>query len=76
MYEEEFADGVTTEKIKLIGIYSSHKKAKKIIEKLKHVQGFNRFSEDDFYIDEYTLNDTHWNEGFVTWDGEAETWIE
>lgn len=62
--------------IKVIGIYSSYKKAKKVVKKYKKKQGFNRFPEECFSIDRYELNKNHWKEGFVTYDGSTGEWIE
>ncbi|CAB1075435.1 hypothetical protein D1AOALGA4SA_3255 [Olavius algarvensis Delta 1 endosymbiont] len=53
------------QKTKLIGVYSSRKKAENAIERLVLQPGFKDFP-DYFNIDEYVLNQDHWEEGFVT----------
>jgi hypothetical protein len=75
-YEMEISDDLKTEETKVIGIYSSHENAAKAKDKLKTVKGFNRFSDDCFYIDEYELDLDHWTGGFVTWDSSIDGWIE
>ena len=75
-YEQEVCEGVKVDETLIIGIYSSYEAAERVKEKFKVKQGFNRFPEDCFYIDEYELNVDHWTEGFITWDGEAGVWIE
>ena len=56
-------DGV--DEVKIIGIYSSKKKAEKVIEKYKVLPGFNKYM-DSFHIDEYPVDTDHWNEGFYS----------
>jgi hypothetical protein len=48
---------------KFIGVYSTKKKAKKAIKKLKKKIGFKQYKKY-FYIDKYPINKTHWIEGF------------
>lgn len=55
---------VDEEDVKIIGIYTNVKRAKKTIEKYKLKPGFKR-SKRGFYIDEYILNKDNWVEGFV-----------
>lgn len=55
------------EETKIIGIYSTRKKAEETIEKFKGVTGFKDYP-DSFYIDEYELDEDNWVEGFVTMD--------
>lgn len=52
------------EETKLIGVYSSKDKAEKTIEKLSKQPGFKDFP-NYFYIDEYGIDQDHWEEGFV-----------
>jgi len=54
------------EDIKLIGIYSSHKKAELAVERLKNKPGFIDFP-DNFQIFDSVLNRDDWCEGFITW---------
>lgn len=75
-YEYEVYEDIKTSETIIIGIYNSQEKAEEVKSKFKIKQGFNRFSEDCFYIDEYELDKDHWIEGFVTWDSETQRWIE
>jgi len=56
----EFED---CDETKFIGVFSSEKKAKKAIKKLKKQVGFNQYKKD-FYVDKYPINKLHWTEGF------------
>jgi hypothetical protein len=49
---------------KMIGIYSSGHVAELAIERLRSLPGFAS-KPDDFYIDEYQVDQDHWTEGFV-----------
>ncbi len=51
------------EDVKIIGIYSSEKVAKKIVKKYKKIKGFKDYPKF-FYIDEYTIDKDQWIEGF------------
>lgn len=53
------------EDIKLIGIYSSRENAGAAIERLKLQPGFCDTPEG-FHIDEYSIDEDHWAEGYVT----------
>lgn len=53
------------EEVKVIGIYSSRKKAKLAKERMKKKIGFIDFP-DDFQIVEDVLNRDGWVDGFVT----------
>lgn len=53
------------EEVKFVGVYSSLEKAQQAIERLRLLPGFMEKPEG-FNIDEYTLNQDHWTEGFVT----------
>jgi len=75
-FEYEICEDVKTDETKIIGIYSSEEKAEEVKEQFKTIKGFSRFSEECFFIDEYQLDQNHWVEGFITWDGENENWIE
>jgi len=75
-YEYEISDDLKQEETKIIGIYSSREKAEEVKFQFKNKKGFNRFSEDCFYIDEYPLDQDNWTEGFITWDSENSSWIE
>ena len=75
-YEHEVDEGIKVDETKIIGIYSSQKKAEETKEKYMMKKGFNRFSEESFYIDEYEVNQDNWVEGFTTWDAENSSWID
>lgn len=60
----ESAD-TSVQEAKLIGVYSSREKAEKAIEKLIKQPGFRDFP-DYFNIDEYVIDQNHWDEGFIT----------
>lgn len=49
---------------KFIGVFSSEKKAKKAIKKLKKKPGF-KYYKKDFFIDKYPINKMYWKEGFI-----------
>lgn len=69
-----FVDGC--DDIKLIGVYSSLSSAQKAVERLRTMPGFRDYpllinplvddEEEGFYIDAYTLDQDHWNDGFET----------
>lgn len=65
------------ENVKIIGIYRTQDAALAAIEKVKDQPGFEEFPElrnpledyeveDGFYIDEYTLDEDHWTDGYAT----------
>lgn len=54
-----------TDDIKLIGVYTSHKKAKKAKERIRDEKGFRNYQEC-FEIHRCTLNREGWQEGYVT----------
>ncbi len=56
-------DGAET--VKLIGIYTSRANAEQAIERLKQQPGFRDVPEG-FVLDQYTLDEDNWTEGFVT----------
>lgn len=61
---------------KVIGIYSSKEAARAAVDRLKHLPGFrdcprivnpeNNIKSDGFYIDEYIVDQDHWQEGYET----------
>ena len=65
-YEKEICEDLKADETKVIGIYSSYENAEMVKERFKVKKGFNRFSEDCFYIDEYELDQDNWTDGFVT----------
>lgn len=62
--------------VKVIGVYSSKEAAQAAIDRLKHQPGFRDFPHivnadtdeylDGFYIDEYIVDQDHWQEGYET----------
>lgn len=53
------------EEVKMIGVYATEAEAQAAVERLRDQPGFRDWS-DGFAIDEYTLGEDHWVEGFVT----------
>lgn len=51
--------------VKVIGIYSSERNAEIAVETLREQPGF-RDHPRGFSIEEYTLDEDHWSEGFTT----------
>jgi hypothetical protein len=58
--DDEYGDDA-----KMIGVYRSEDDARQAIARLQEQPGF-RDHPAGFQIDEYELNQTHWEEGFVT----------
>ena len=53
--------------MKILGVYSSRKKAKEAIERYRHLEGFCDYPKKCFQIDEYNIDyDMWWNEGFCS----------
>ncbi|MBV1776502.1 hypothetical protein KSF73_12360 [Burkholderiaceae bacterium DAT-1] len=62
--------------VKVIGIYSSKEAARVAVERLRNQSGFRDFPRivnadtdeqpDGFYIDEYVVDQDHWQEGYET----------
>ena len=59
-----FDDDEITE-VKFIGVYSSKALAEEAVERLRARPGFDRFP-DGFTIDAVQVDQTSWEEGFVT----------
>ena len=61
---------------KVIGIYASKEAAVAAVDRLKHQPGFRDFPRivnadtdeqpDGFYIDEYIVDQDHWQDGYET----------
>lgn len=49
--------------VKMIGVYSTRQRALEAIQRLSLKPGFRDFP-DGFYIDEYPLDEDHWEDGF------------
>lgn len=54
------------EAIKIIGVYSTRENAEAAVRRLLPQPGFCDHP-DDFVIDEYTLDDDNWEEGFFSY---------
>ncbi|MDP1797845.1 MAG: hypothetical protein Q8K78_10200 [Planctomycetaceae bacterium] len=54
------------EDIKLIGIYSSESLAEQAKHRALEQRGF-RDKPDGFSIGQYTLDEDHWKEGYISW---------
>ena len=48
---------------KVLGIFSTYEKANSQILKYKELKGFKNY-QDDFYIDQYPLDNAFWIKGF------------
>ena len=59
-YEREEYD-----ETKIVGIYSTRKKAQTTINRYKKITGFKDYPESCFYIDEYEVDLDYWKEGFI-----------
>jgi len=70
-YEIEH-EGVSIDRTKLIGIYSTEEKAEAVIERYKNIEGFDKYPITCFNIGDYDLDKDHWTEGFVSIDDMAE----
>jgi hypothetical protein len=58
-------EGKDDEDVKVLGIYTTEKKAKLAIRRFKKLLGFKRYP-DGFYVDSYKLDEATWSEGFIT----------
>lgn len=56
----------THEEVKLIGVFSSEKKAKDTIVQLKDKEGFRDFPMNCFEIDKMKVDQSSWSDGFFT----------
>lgn len=66
-HTHELTDDLGTyEEEKLIGVFSSDKKATDTIEALKKLEGFRDYPISDFIIDEMEVDEPSWTEGFIT----------
>lgn len=63
----EVGEGGEFDETKVIGVFSSEKKAKEIVEEYKKISGFKEYPSECFYIDKYELDKKHWEEGFFKW---------
>jgi len=50
---------------KMIGIYSTEEEAKKVVERLKDIEGFRDYPIDCFHIEKYEIGKDYWEEGFI-----------
>jgi hypothetical protein len=50
---------------KLLGVYSSRRRAEDAIARYLDLPGF-RDEQEGFVVDRYTVDEDHWREGFVT----------
>ena len=55
---------------KIIGVFSSLKKAQLIINKYRTIKGFKRY-QNEFHVDKYRLNENWWKDGFITIRGKS-----
>ena len=57
--------GEGREDIKLIGVYSSRRRADESVARMSALPGF-RDAPTGFFVEEYEIDTDHWIEGFVT----------
>lgn len=50
---------------KLIGVFSSEKKAKEVIEEYKKLPGFRGYPKECFHAKKYKIDMKHWEKGFL-----------
>lgn len=62
-HAHSFDDG--EEDVKIIGVYSSMNAAMTAIERARTLDGFRQVL-DGFSVDEYTLDEDEWREGYRT----------
>ena len=60
----DIIDGFDSGDCSLIGVYSERLKAEEALSRARKLPGFCDY-KDGFVIDQYTLNEDHWTEGFV-----------
>lgn len=58
-------EGSDDEDVKVLGIYSNERKAKRAIVRFVKLPGFKRYPKG-FYVDRYQLDESNWTEGFLT----------
>ena len=61
-------EGVSIDRTKFIGAYSTKEKAEEVVQRYKNIEGFRDYPITCFYIDEYLLDKDNWSEGFVCVD--------
>jgi hypothetical protein len=53
----EYGENSEHEDVKHIGIFSTELKAKEVVERLKHLQGFCKYSEKNFVIKKFIVDE-------------------
>lgn len=61
LYYEDLKD---TAKVKMLGVYSTKRKAEQAILKYLRLPGFKDYTKSCFYITKYKIGELHWTEGF------------
>ncbi|HMG81845.1 MAG TPA: hypothetical protein VK559_02305 [Ferruginibacter sp.] len=56
------------EEVKFIGVFSSMEKALKVIEELKDLPGYNKHPIECFHLEDWTIDEYTWKEGFISWE--------
>jgi hypothetical protein len=51
--------------LKILGAYSTEERAQDRVTRARQLSGF-REEPDCFYVDRYTVDEDHWQDGFVT----------
>jgi hypothetical protein len=71
-HAHELEDG--EDEVKMIGVYSTRENAESAVERLRLQPGF-RDTPNCFFIDDYTVDQTYWTEGYVTTDVDYPSWV-
>lgn len=65
----EYGENNEHEDFKMLGVYSTEKKALEAMERYFKLDGFNQYSKDCFDVEEFKVDiDTNWKDGFVNSD--------
>ena len=65
----EYGENFEFEESKLLGVYSSKRRAKEAIERYFALDGFKKYPKSCFKIAECYLDiDFEWTDGFMTWE--------
>lgn len=64
-YEYDTEDSFENEEVKFIGVYSTRDMAEAAVRRLQTQPGFRDHAAECFLIEEHTLDEDNWTEGFV-----------
>ena len=63
VYEDEQAN---KDEENFIGLFSTARKARQVIEELRYLPGFNKFPKNNFELYHVEIDFSNWKEGFTT----------